>query len=193
MSEPVHLFLLVPNDSGSTWLQNIISLCRNCVAFSPGLDGKGVCLGTSAYPNQKINKLFSENSRLWSTPDGFDWDVIKTLWYGAWSQNPHWCVADPRVYLEKTPQAVLSSDMYFNQFDNVRFIIMVRNPYAVAEGTRRTIVAGGAEVSLRRCIRHWIACAKKQIYNYETYKDVAVKFTYEDLVGCPRDIEAMIH
>jgi len=133
MSDPVHLFLLVPNDSGSTWLQNVISLCSNCVSFSPGLDGKGACDHKAAYPNMEINKLFSEKRHLWERPDAYDWEAIKDAWYAAWSKNKHYQTANPRVYLEKTPQAVFSSGMYIEQFDNVRFIIMSRNPYAAAE------------------------------------------------------------
>jgi len=189
MSDPVHLFLLVPNDSGSTWLQNVISLCSNCVAFSPGLDGKGACAKKAAYPNMEINKLFSEKSYLWETPDAYDWEAIKTAWHAAWSENKHYQTANPRVYLEKTPQAIFSSGMYIEQFDNVRFITMSRNPYAVAEGMRRTILA---DVTIDRCIRHWIRCAKRQLYNYEMYKDIAIQITYEELVGNPRGVEQKI-
>lgn len=188
MSSPLYLFLLVPNDSGSTWLQNIISLCSNCISFKPGLDGKGVCIGTSAYPDMEINKLFSENSDLWEMPDAFDWEVIKDRWYAAWSEDPHYQTADPRVYLEKTPQAIFSSDMYIEQFENVRFIIMIRNPYAVAEGMRRTI----GDVSIERCIKHWIRCAQRQLYNYRMHQDIAIMITYEELVSVPQVVEEKI-
>ncbi len=196
MSAPVYLFLLIPNDSGSTWLQNIISLCSNCVSFKPGLDGKGVVVDTirdgTVYPiagDHKATKVFSEKSYLWETPDGWDWEVIKTLWHAAWSENKHYRTASPRVYLEKSPPAVFSSDMYFKQFNNVRFIIMTRNPYAVAEGMRRTMhralapddIAGREIYSMERCTKHWIRCAKRQIYNYATYKDIAIEITYEEL------------
>ncbi len=178
MFEAIHLFLLVPNDSGSTWLQNNISLCSNCVSFSPGLDGKGVCDGTTAYPNQEINKLFSENIPLWESPGEYDWEAIKKRWYQAWSESGH----NPQVYLEKTPQAIYASDMYVEQFDNVRFIIMVRNPHAVAEGMRRTILG---EVDIGRCARHWIECAKRQMYNMKKYREISVTMRYEDLIEYP--------
>lgn len=192
MSDPIYLFLLVPNGSGSTWLQNVISLCGNCVSFSPGLDGKGVCAllgGTGAYPNQEINKLFSEKREMWGNPEEYSWELIKILWNKVWSENQHYETADPRVYLEKTPQAIYVSDMYIEHFDNVRFIIMIRNPYAVAEGMRRTIIA---DVPIQRCIRHWVKCAQRQIYNYETYKDIAIEITYEELVGNFKDVEQKI-
>jgi hypothetical protein len=81
--------------------------------------------------------------------------------------------------------------MFVEQFDNVRFIIMTRSPHAVAEGIRRT-VGLFTEVSLQRCIKHWIRCAQRQIYNYETYKDIAVETTYEELVSNPRAVEQKI-
>jgi len=187
MSDPVHLFLLIPNDSGSTWLQNNISHCRNCVSFSEGLDGKGATATTQAYPNQEINKLFSEKKEMWGDPGEYSWELIKILWNKVWSEHPHYETADPRVYLEKTPQAIYVSDMYVEHFDNVRFIIAMRNPYAVVEGMWRT-----TGVDIGRCIRHWIRCAQRQIYNYETYKDIAIRITYEELVGNPRDVEQKI-
>lgn len=189
MSDPTHLFLLIPNDSGSTWLQNIISLCTNCVSFSPGLDGKGVCRNAAVYPTQEINKLFSEKKEMWGNPEEYNWEMIKFFWQRTWSENENYYTADPQVYLEKTPQAIYASDMYVEHFDNVRFIISIRNPYAVSEGMRRTI---GAHVSIERCIKHWVECAKRQIYNCETFGNVALKITYEELVGKYRSVERRI-
>ncbi|KKN22539.1 hypothetical protein LCGC14_0914040 [marine sediment metagenome] len=164
-----HLFLLVPNDSGSTWLQNNLSQCVNCSSFSRSLDGKGVA--GAAYPNQEINKLFSEQKEMWSNPEEYDWVTIKALWKEAWSDN--------QVYLEKSPQAIYASDMYVEHFNDVRFIISIRNPYAVAEGMRRTIPQ---EVEIDRCARHWVECAKQQIANIEKYSDISVVTTYEDII-----------
>jgi hypothetical protein len=194
-AETLHLFLLVPNDSCSTWLQNNLSLCSNCVAFLDGRTGKGIGAGANyansgVYPNQEINKLFSEDIPLWSTPGAFDWEIIKTNWHAAWSKHEHYQTANPRVYLEKAPNAIYASDMYVDHFDNVRFIIMTRNPYAVAEGMWRTI--NRPDVPIERCIKHWVKCAKRQIYNYETYKDIAIEITYEELVGDPRAVEQKI-
>jgi hypothetical protein len=153
------------------------------------LDGKGACVGKAAYPNMEINKLFSENSDLWRTSGAYDWKAIKEAWHAAWAENEHYKTADPKVYLEKTPQGIFASDMYVEQFDNTRFIIMTRNPYAVAEGMRRTILA---DVSIERCIKHWIKCAQRQMYNYEKYKNIAIEITYEELVSAPRTVEQKI-
>jgi hypothetical protein len=186
----MYLFLLVPNDSGSTWLQNIISLCANCISFPAGLDGKGACGKSGAYPSMKISKLFSEKRDLWETPDKWDWDAIKSLWNDTWSQSEHYQTADPKIYLEKTPQAIFASDMYAQQFDDVCFVIMTRSPYAVVEGMRRTI--HHTDVSIKRCARHWIRCAQRQIYNYATYKNISIELTYEELVNDPESIENKI-
>jgi hypothetical protein len=192
MSNDIHLFLLVPNDSGSTWLQNNISLCENVISFKEGLDGKGVCAGTGAYPCPELdsNKLFTEN-----IIEEFDWDVIKNLWSVEWGKSNHYKTTNPRVFLEKTPQAVFFSDHYVEQFDNVRFIIMIRHPYAVAEGTRRTIRQNpsiSVDVSIERCVKHWIKCAQRQMYNARTYADCSLEIKYEDLVGDPRMSESKI-
>lgn len=183
-----HLFLLVPNDSGSTWLQNAISLCRNCVSFDTGLDGKGVCAGTDFYPDQEINKLFSEREDLWGRSSSYNWEKIKDLWFGAWSCAPNYNSATPRVFLEKTPQAIYASDMYVANFSNVRFVISIRNPYAVIEGMRRTI----GNVSLERCTQHWVRCAKRQMYNIQKYSDISVTLSYELLLARPELIANQI-
>lgn len=198
--EPVYLFLLIPNDSGSTWLYNCISLCDNAVSFKSkqfpgGIDGQGVCyysVGEDvAFPKAK-NKVFSEKSYLWSTPDAWDWNVIKTQWSNAWSQNEHYLTANPKVYLEKTLVSVFSADMYTENFDNVRFIIVNRNPYAVAEGVRRTERGLDNNFSILRCVKHWVACSKRQMYNFEKYKEISIKISYEDLAADPRDVEHKI-
>ena len=185
----IHLFLLVPNDSGSTWLQNIISQCANCISFSEGLDGKGVCAGTNAYPGMSINKLFSENLELWSNPGNFYWSEIKSLWFEKWSENLNYQSADPRVYLEKTPMSIFIASQLVEQFNNVRFIIMNRNPYAVVEGMRRTIPE---EVSIERCAAHWSLSARQQLHNLLVYKDISLGLTYEELVNSPKETERKI-
>lgn len=183
----VHLFLLVPNDSGSTWLQNSITQCANCVAFPTGLDGKGAA-GKGVYPDQEINKLFSENKEMWSDPTKYDWPAIKQAWSKCWSESTHFCTASPKVFLEKTPQAIYASDMYVDNFDNVRFIVSIRNPYAVAEGIRRTV----GNVSIERCAKHWTECAKRQHYNLQAYQDISLSFPYEALVRNTPGIESRI-
>jgi hypothetical protein len=189
-----HLFLLIPNDSGSTWLQNIISLCDNCVSFSESLDGKGACGTTGAYPNQpfNLNKLFSEEKERWQDPDEYNWAQIKSLWAKKWSTSPHFETASPRVFLEKTPQAIYSADMRSQHFDNSRFVISIRNPYAVCEGIRRTVRVTAPHfenISIERCARHWLECAKQQLTNIEKYKDTSVTITYEELTSDPQRFE----
>jgi len=183
----IHLFLLVPNDSGSTWLQNSLTHCANCVALPTGLDGKGAA-GEASYPNQKINKLFSEKKEMWCDSAGYDWSTIKREWNMRWSESPHFHTANPKVFLEKTPQAIYASDMYVEHFDNVRFLISIRNPYAVAEGMRRTI----GEVDIARCAQHWLSCAHRQIYNHNKYQDISITLTYEELLKHPRLVEDRI-
>ncbi|MBD3260638.1 MAG: methyltransferase domain-containing protein [Candidatus Altiarchaeales archaeon] len=190
-----YLFLLIPNDSCSTWLQNNLALCANCVAFPGGRTGKGIGAGdnyanSGVYPNQEINKLFSENIPLWAGRDSYDWDVIKDRWKAAWSQHEHYHTANPKIFMEKSPTALFAADMYVENFDNVQFIIMTRNPYAMSEGMRRTI--NRQDVTIGRCIKHWVRCAEQQIHNYQKYKDIALELTYEELVRDPRGVEQKI-
>jgi hypothetical protein len=69
--------------------------------------------------------------------------------------------------------------MLQTHFRGSTFVLMQRNPYAVAEGIRRR-----TQLPLDRCVQHWIRCARQQIVNQNALQRVT-RFNYEDLSARP--------
>lgn len=201
-----HLFILGMNDSGTTFLQNVLSMCNNCVSFQGpkfrnGIEGQGVVdvlrRTGKHYPKDTANgvvKVFSEKKHIWQNPSSFNWGEIKTCWETAWKQNGHYNTANPRVLLEKTPMSLYSVDIYRKEFPNCKFLIIHRDPYAVCEGMRRTVKKyKGQNYDLKRCAAHWIECSRQQIENIKQLcPDDAMWFTYENMVEEIKDTQNKI-
>jgi hypothetical protein len=83
------------------------------------------------------------------------------------------------VFLEKSPPNVYRASMLQKHFRSSSFILMQRNPYAVAEGIRRR-----AQIPIERSIAHWIRCAQQQVENEKNLRR-SVTIRYEDLSEDP--------
>ena len=202
----MHLFILAMNDSGSTFMQNMLSQCVNCVSFQHknrpnGMEGQGVAYwkqkNKNLYPrdvDHAVVKVFSEKKHIWQGPKHFNWDKIKNVWNECWKQNSHFANADPKIFLEKTPYSIFSTKMYIEQFPDAKFVIMHRNPYAVCEGIKRTVKKyRRLDYSYERCAKHWVECTKQQIENINNLvPDRAIWLLYENLVTKPMEIEKQI-
>ena len=183
-----YLFIICMNNSGSTLLERVLSECRNAVGFpAPGgpdqqVNGQGFVPDLMPIPGKmkpKCRRIWSEHATVLEDESLYHWPKIKRRWRVEWARNPKFRTANPRVFLEKSPPNVLRAPMLQKHFENSFFILMQRNPYAVAEGIRRR-----AGLSIERCIQHWIRCAQKQIENEQTLR-LAIKLSYEDLSEQP--------
>ena len=183
------LFIICMNNSGSTLLERLLSQCRNAVGFLPRGDG----------PNEQVNgqrfvkdlmptpdrltppcrRIWSEQGDTLADKSKYDWPRIKERWREQWARNPKFKSANPRVFLEKSPPNVYRAVMLQKNFPGAGFILMQRNPYAVAEGIRRR-----ANLPIDRCIAHWIRCARRQIENQQALAR-AITIRYEDLSDYP--------
>ena len=182
------LFIICMNNSGSTLLERVLSECRNAVGFpAPGgpdqqVNGQGFVPEYMPIPGKikpKCRRIWTEQAAIIEDESRYNWPKIKRRWRREWSHNPKFDTANPRVFLEKSPPNVLRASMLQKHFDNSFFILMHRNPYAVAEGIRRR-----AGIALERCIQHWIRCAQKQMENEKALQR-AIKLSYEELSGQP--------
>lgn len=204
-----HLFILGMNDSGTTFLQNSLSECKNCVSFKHkknrpnGMEGQGVSQSLNKrngtfYPRDTDNgvtKLFSEKKGVWQSAKKFNWKKIKPAWQIAWEQNAHWKSANPRILLEKTPSAIYSVNIYLEQFPNAKFIIIHRDPYAICEGIKRTVKKyKRKDYDIKRCAKHWGECSMQQMENIKTLCPTgrAMWLWYEDMVAQPDKIAQQI-
>ena len=163
------LFIICMNNSGSTLLERVMSECHNAVGFpAPGgpdqqVNGQGFVPDLMPIPGKmtpKCRRIWSEQAAILANELHYQWPKIKHRWNDEWGKNPKFESANPRIFLEKSPPNIFRASMLQKHFENSSFILMQRNPYAVAEGIRRR-----AKLSLERCIEHWIRCARQQMRN----------------------------
>jgi hypothetical protein len=183
-----YLFIICMNNSGSTLLERVVSECRNGVGFpAPAgpdqqVNGQGFVADLMPIPGKitpKCRRIWSEQAAIFEDESNYDWPRIKRRWRKYWARNPKFAAAPSRVLLEKSPPDVYRTAMLQQHFRNSFFVLMQRNPYAVAEGIRRR-----AGLAIDRCIRHWIRCAQKQIENEQILRR-RITLSYEQLSGEP--------
>jgi hypothetical protein len=182
------LFIICMNNSGSTLLERVMSECRNAVGFpAPGgpdqqVNGQGFVSDFMPIPGKmtpRCRRIWSEQAAILANELHYQWPRIKSRWRAEWAKNPKFATANPRVFLEKSPPNIFRASMLQKHFPDSSFILMQRNPYAVAEGIRRR-----AKIALERCIQHWIRCARQQMRNEKTLRR-AIKLNYEELSEKP--------
>jgi Sulfotransferase family len=194
-----YLFIICMNNSGSTLLERVLKDCRNVVGFlAPGgpdqqVNGQRFVTDLMPTPGKivvRCRRIWSEQAAILADESRYQWPAIKRRWRQEWERNPKFRTANPRIFLEKSPANVLRAKMLQKHFPNSSFVLMQRNPYAVAEGIRRR-----TKIALGRCIQHWIRCAQQQIENEQMLESV-VRFGYEDLSEhpdhCWREIVSLV-
>jgi hypothetical protein len=179
-----YLFIICMNNSGSTLLERVMSECRNAVGFpAPGgpdqqVNGQGFVPDLMPMPGKMVprcRRIWSEQAAILANELHYQWPEIKARWHQEWARNPKFETANPRIFLEKSPPNIFRAAMMQKHFPDSSFILMQRNPYAVAEGIRRR-----AKISIERCIAHWIRCARQQMRNEKILRR-AMKLNYEEL------------
>jgi Sulfotransferase family len=188
-----HLFVICPNNSGSTFLKNALATSsrtwnlvregQNTFGFAgPRSIGKRA-LGWAA--DQQWIEAFVDHD--------YDWQAIKRAWYfQAFSHDP--CAS---VFVEKSPPFLLIVDELGRQFRNARFLFMVRDPYAVVEGIVRRAPRAwrgnlAPEQACALAATHVMTCLKYQRRNVEASNGRGVFFTYEQMCAEPDKVERSI-
>jgi Aspartyl/Asparaginyl beta-hydroxylase/Sulfotransferase family len=167
----MHLFLLVPNNSGSSVLHDLIATSSE-VAVLPG-EGQ-FCpnfIGPLA-STFKVAHFFTKKEEIFRNKNNYQWNIISNQWRALWKQNN----SDAKILLQKSPPDILRTDMLLETFEDTKFIIMIRNPYAMVE----SILRANNNCSIAEAATHAIRCLEIQLAHSETYYDALVT-TYEDL------------
>ena len=190
-----YLFIICMNNSGSTLLERVLKDCRNVVGFlAPGgpdqqVNGQRFVTDLMPTPGKiavRCRRIWSEQADVLADESRYDWPRIQQRWRREWKSNPKFRTANPRIFLEKSPANVLRATMLQAHFAGSSFILMQRNPYAVAEGIRRR-----TNLPLDRCIQHWIRCAQQQMRNEKALRSV-IRLNYEDLSDRPDYCREMV-
>lgn len=189
-----HLFLLCPNNSGSTYLSRALGTSPH--VWSLAQEGQHM-LGfagpsTMQTPWPLIWAASDESlSHFRDSPD-YDWERTKKAWYFQATASRE----DAPVFHTKSPPFLAIADQLDAHFADPRFLIMVRNPYAAMEGIMRRRGRSpqntdSAELP-RIAARHLVACLAMQARNIERLGSKAVHFTYEFLCDQPDEVARRI-
>jgi Sulfotransferase family len=161
-----YLFILCPPYSGSTILWKLVATSD----------------AVSSLPNegQFLPEVQAEmRERPWDETRVLPWGRIKSVWDGYWNH-------DKPILLEKSPPNLIRTDAILAHFDPVRFLLMVRDPYAHCEGLMRR---NGWDAA--RAAQFSVRCLRQQARNAATLPD-ALAFTYEALADDPQAIARRI-
>ena len=199
-----HLFCISPNHSGSTFLQLALATCRE--TWNLRLEGEQT-IGFVG-PRPLMLPGLPRPSSFWALhprrlerladPGNYDWPRTRKAWYfQAYARSP-----DASVFVVKSPRNLFQLDMLVQHFRNARFLFMVRNPYAAAEGICRAYRSKFPEeasrikqacVSLEGCAAtHLVNCLAQQRRNLEGFADRGVFFTYEAMCAQPERVAQAI-
>ena len=184
-----HLFVISPNNSGSTFLKQALSTCR--ATWNLSREGQWMLGYAGPVPG---NDDLPHVELLWaSTPclidrlsdtSAYDWRRTRRAWYfQAYARDPR-----ASVFVTKSPPHLLLVDELARCFVNPRFLFMVRNPYAVCQGICRYMTGRLPfhDPDLPdKAARHVVACLEYQRRNIETHRSRSVFLTYEEMCAEP--------
>jgi hypothetical protein len=181
-----HLFILSPNNSGSTYLKN----CFRSSQHTWNLAREGQRTFGFAGPRardhnrQLIWAGRPEWIREYVDPAGFDWAITKRAWYlQAVANNP-----SASVFVEKSPPFLLMPEVLAANFHNARFVLMVRDPYAAYEGIIRRRMPNPPDTDTDPRVlaaEHLMAALAHQQRNVTELGSAATFFTYEQMCAEP--------
>jgi hypothetical protein len=154
-----YLFVLCPPYSGSTLLWKLLSTSIN-VSSLP-LEGQFL---------PELKELMRDKP--WDATHALPWPEIKRVW------ESYWDTSKP-VLVEKSPPNLIRTREIQAHFQPVKFVIMVRNPYAQSEGLMRR-----NNWKVNRAANFAMMCLRAQLRNAQELDDALV-MTYESLVQDP--------
>lgn len=154
-----YLFILCPPYSGSTLLWKLLSTSVDVSALP--MEGQFL---------PELKDIM--RNRPWDAECALPWPDIKAVWETYWDKSKP-------VLLEKSPPNLIRTRDILAHFQPVTFIVMVRNPYAQAEGLMRR-----NHWTATRAANFSMTCLRKQLENARQLEGALV-MTYESLVQDP--------
>lgn len=187
-----YLFLAIPNYCGSTLLHELIKTSANvaslkrsgdvgCVFLQNFVEGDIVARG--GYKNLCGPRSIEANmEHVYADPANYDWPLIKNIWDANWEKyHPN-----ATVRMQKTPADIFRIPMIVEHFDNLKWILSVRNPYAYVESIMRKSTFGIEPLRhIDQICFHVLRVMEIQIQNAQFLGENAYVMTYEDFVARP--------
>lgn len=181
---------MVPNNSGSHVLAHLLMSSKN-VAAIPGLEGLFIkSFGEPPTKNTTAKHAFmftSIEKDLREFPIS-RWKEVKEVWDYEWDR-----FSDRPIKIEKSPPLICAHEAYPQVFDNYKYIVMVRNPFAVAEGMIRNVKKrSGQNISTLEAISHSVRVLEICDEIINKHKNNCIFFTYEEFTENPELIKSKI-
>lgn len=173
-----HLFVLSPNNCGSTLLHNLLATSPN-VAHLNYQEGQNVSWIGPHPINFGTTRVFTESENQLSDGAQYNWNIIAKNWNEIWFRNN----PDATIRLEKTPANICRAHLLEQNFEDAYFVIMPRNPYAQIESIKKYL----DYASLERIARHSLRCLQI-CTKLSTELSNSIYFTYELLSNYPQDV-----
>lgn len=167
------LFLVGLNNSGTTLLSRLLGTHPLIRA----LPNEGMYL-TRAIPRSgdfAVSRRWGTTPELFRLTEADDGAPTARMQYDWGFHVP----PRPGIILEKSPVNSLRSRWYQAHFRPCRFLILVRSPYGVCEGTRRR-----EGVAIDVAARHW-AAGNRYLLEDRAYLERWLMLTYEALCSDP--------
>lgn len=167
MDEHQYLFILCSHSSGSMALWRLLQTSPNASALP--VEGQFI---------EGVEPLLRKAP--WDPKEPMPWPAIKAEWEQAWDMNRP-------ILLEKSPPLLIRAQAIEQAFPNAHFIIMVRNPYAYCEGTKRRGRNGlgySRTATYAKIAKGWVREGEFQLENLRLLQR-ALCLTYEELVDNP--------
>ena len=200
-----HLFIISPNNSGSTFLQSALATSEKTWNLrGEGQNTFGFCGPNPDRRRRLIPGPFWAAKQQWIDyhldQSHYDWPLTRKAWYlQAFAKNE----ALAEVFVEKSPPFLLQVDTLLAHFPEARFLFLVRNPYAVAESILRRSAVLSQFTSLpdspvspeeihELAAAHLVACLQYQQENRVRYSSIGIHFTYEDMCRTPYEVASKI-
>jgi hypothetical protein len=188
-----HLFVIAPNNSGSTLLRTAIAAAPACWS----LEREGQHMPGFAGPSTRSSglRLIWAAKPEWiaalTDPAAFDWHRIRLAWHlQATSQSP-----EASVLVTSSPPFLFLVEALTARFPGARFLFLVRNPYAAIAGILRRgaeqPVAPGEDLRVLAA-RHMVAVFTRQRANIAAHGDSGIALDYEALCADPDATAARI-
>lgn len=190
-----HLFIISPNNSGSTFLKNVLATSRHTWNLArEGQHTKGFQGPSSS--NQRLPLLWAarpEWIERFTEATSFNWSKTRDYWYFQSVARD----SNATVFVEKSPPFLLNVEQLSENFRDARFLFLLRNPYAVVEGILRRCRKRPRDWfeqlhPVTAAARHVATCMQKQKENIGQFGIQGTFFTYEQMCEQTDDVQRQI-
>lgn len=158
-----HIFILCTHSSGTTALWRLLGTSPNVASLAK----EGQFLPS-------VRDIMRAHP--WDENHPLPWPQIKQAWYEEWD------LSKP-ILLDKTPPSVIAAFEIEQVFEDAYFVVMVRDPYAYCEGTKRRGYGGlgyGRDATYAEIAQGWVREGQYQLKNIDKLERT-MWLTYEQL------------